>query len=289
MPTYNRAYVLEKTIQSVLNQTYADFELLIRDDCSSDTTAIVVSSLNDSRIKYHHNTNRLRMPENLNEGIRASRGEYVLVCHDHDLYAPTMVEQMVRFLDAHCTALFVHCGVAMIKKDGLLAGRHYIGDYPPITSGQFWLSFMLRRFDCPVCANSMVRSKAYEQYGLYDVNYGFIADVEMWMRLCLHGDVGYIPEALIEVREREQDHEYSGINWTLVDTVLRIQRLYHERAFNGWYRWWRRMRLEARAERYVLAQYLICLLKKDRQAHEEGRRYLKNSGLLLARIIAWGL
>ncbi|PYV89696.1 MAG: hypothetical protein DMG05_13040 [Acidobacteria bacterium] len=289
MPTYNRAHFLKKTIESVLSQSWSGFDLLVRDDCSTDDTEKVVCGIQDHRIHYYRNAQRLKMPDNLNEGIRACDGDYILVCHDHDLYAPSMVAQMVEFLNTHPTALFVHCGIAMIKEDGIPTGRQYIGNYPLLAHGPSWLSFMLGRFDCPVCANSMVRRSAYEQHGLYDPAFGLLADVEMWMRLSLHGDVGYIPQPLIQVRAREQDHEYSGINWTVVDIVLRIQRLYHEHAFTGWYRWWRWMRLEARAERYVLAQYLVSICKKDRRAHEEGRRYLKNSGMLLSRIIAWGL
>ena len=55
---------------------------------------------------------------------------------------------------------------------------------------------------CPVCALTLVRREAHESYGLYDASYGFISDVEMWMRLSMRGDVAYIDKPLIDVRER---------------------------------------------------------------------------------------
>jgi glycosyltransferase involved in cell wall biosynthesis len=286
MPTFGRAHLVSESIRCVLDQTFRDFELLIRDDASPDETQAVVAHFTDPRIRYHRNSSRLGMPRNLNEGIHYSQGDYILVCHDHDLYEPTMIEKMVEFLDGHPSALFVHAGVTFIDQKGLPTGRRYVMGYAPLTRGSRWLELMLSRFDCPVCANSMVRRVAYEQHGLYDTDFGFIADVEMWMRLSLHGDVGYIAEPLIQVRGREPDHEYSGTNWTLIDVVIRIQRLYHTRAFTGICGWRRRLRLASRIDRYLLESFLASIKRKDVRARDEGRQYLRRSGILLSRVAA---
>jgi glycosyltransferase involved in cell wall biosynthesis len=84
--TYNRAHVLGKTIDSILNQTYSNFELLICDDYSPDYTQSVCLQYEDkdSRIRYFRNSKNLRMPNNLNLGISRSQGRYIANIHDGD-------------------------------------------------------------------------------------------------------------------------------------------------------------------------------------------------------------
>jgi glycosyltransferase involved in cell wall biosynthesis len=288
MPTFRRAAVIGETIRSLLDQSFGDFELLVRDDDGEDGTEEVIRSFADPRIRYQRNAQRLRMPGNLNAGIRDTRGEYVLVCHDHDLYDRTLVARMVEFLDANPSALFVHVGLLGIDENGQIAKR-WVGDYPELTPGARWTDRMLSQLDCPVCADSMVRRSAHEQFGLYDPDYGFVSDVEMWLRLSLRGDVGYIAEPLIRLRFREEGHTYAGPSWALIDAILRIQRRYHREVFRGWHRRWRQLRLTARAEYLLLRRYAGCVVRGDVETRAEGRRCLRESGALLARLAARAL
>lgn len=289
MPTFRRASVIGATLRTLLDQRFGDFELLVRDDDGEDGTADVVAALGDPRVRYHRNPERLRMPGNLNGGIRETRGELVLVAHDHDLYDPDLVGRMVEFMDAHPSALFVHTGLLAIGEDGRPTGRSYVADYAPLTPGPRWVDRMLSQVHCPVCADAMVRRVAHERHGLYDPEYGFVADVELWLRLSLQGDVGYLAEPLIHIREREADHEYSGANWELLDTLLQIQRRYHREVFRGWRGPWRRLTLGLRADRLLLRRYLSCIARGDREERAAGRRCLRSSGALLSRIAAAAL
>jgi len=288
MPTFRRAAVIGDTIRSLLDQTYSDFELLVRDDDGEDGTEAVVRGLADPRIRYHRNPQRLRMPGNLNSGIRETVGEYVLVCHDHDLYAPTLVARMVEVLDAHPSALFVHCGAVGIDDSGRTI-ENWVQELPELTDGERWVHRMLENFSSPVTANSMVRRSAHERFGLYDPDYGFVADVEMWMRLSRRGDVAYLAEPLLRLRARETDHEFTGASWPLIGLLLRIQRRYHREVFHGWYGLWRRLRLWVRTERLLLRRYFGCIVRREHEARAEGRRCLRASGAPLARIAAWAL
>jgi len=82
--TYNRAGVLAETIESILNQTFSDFELIISDDCSTDNTETVCRKYaeKDGRIKYFRNEKNLSMPANLNLAISRARGQYIANLHD---------------------------------------------------------------------------------------------------------------------------------------------------------------------------------------------------------------
>src|SRR6266480_3507457 len=88
IPTYNRRTFLPIAITSVLRQTFADFQLIVLDDASTDETASVVTSFQDARISYIRNEINLGMVENWNNGFRLARTEYVAFLHDDDVWEP---------------------------------------------------------------------------------------------------------------------------------------------------------------------------------------------------------
>jgi glycosyltransferase involved in cell wall biosynthesis len=233
MPTYMRAHLLAGSIRTILNQSFEDFELLVQDDCSHDATEKVVHQFKDPRIRYHRNEINLGMPENLNQGIRAARGEYVVVCHDHDLYNWRLLKKMVSLLDEHPSVGMVHTGIALIDQEGCGTGVKYVRGWPTVSAGKQWLRFMLSSFHCPVCANAMVRRSVHEELGLYDPDFGFVADVEMWMRISLAYDIGYIREPLIQVRERDGKAATGQVlHWPILDAIIRMHQRYCQKFYN---------------------------------------------------------
>lgn len=251
MPTYRRATQLGQSVRSLMEGQFSDFELLVCDDGDgTDGTeqALLEACESDKRVVYHRNPRRLGMPGNLNEGIRKARGELVAVCHDHDLYAPDFIQAMVGALERHHSALFAHCGIEIIDQHGNHISKS-VGNWPELSPGLQWLRFMLRRFDCPVCALTLVRRSAHQRYGLYDSNYGFISDVEMWMRLSANGDVAYINRPLVRVRTREQDHpaNWQALRFTL--DLARMQRRYVGRAYGKSFAAMRRIEIDLRLVR----------------------------------------
>jgi hypothetical protein len=108
---------------------------------------------------------------------------------------------------------------------------------------------MLGRPDCPVCALTVVSSDTYQRFGLYDPSYGFVSDVEMWMRLSLYGDVAYVRRPLIQVREREQNRQINQGSLLIDKTVARIHRRYLGLAYAPVQRVSKRLGLELRVAR----------------------------------------
>jgi glycosyltransferase involved in cell wall biosynthesis len=254
MPTYRRPDQIEQSIRSLLAGELQDFELLVRDDGpGNDGTeeAVRIAAQGNARVRYHRNERNLRMPENLNSGIREASGEYIAVCHDHDLYKTQFLSRMVAALEAYPQALFVHSAIEVVDHEDVVCGRH-LADWPEITPGQQWLKIMLRALACPVCALTVVRRKAHEQFGLYDARYGFISDVEMWMRLARHGDVAYIRDPLIQVRTREAEHPELA-NWAKwARAAAEIHRQYIPCAYHGPKRLMRKAALEYRVARALV-------------------------------------
>lgn len=116
LPTYNRGYLIARTIRSVLNQTYTNFELLIIDDASNDNTYEVVSSFSDNRIKYiclEQNT-KGTMPRNV--GIDKSIGEYIAFLDSDDEWLSNKLEEQIKFISKIETENFL-CFTGLIKKN----------------------------------------------------------------------------------------------------------------------------------------------------------------------------
>ena len=111
IPTYNRAHLIKSTIESVQAQTYLNWELLLVDDGSKDSTKEVVEEINDARIKYIYQTNAERSAAR-NNGVNNATGKYVCFLDSDDLYLPmhleTLYQQIVKSNEPVCL-LFTNC------------------------------------------------------------------------------------------------------------------------------------------------------------------------------------
>lgn len=118
IPTYNRANYLVNSVNSVLSQTYKDFELIICDDGSTDDTPTVVSQWDDSRIRYIRHTKNIGRSKNMRSGFDAAQGNYFIKFDDDDALTPEFLEKTVAVLDAEPTVDFVCTNHWVIDKHG---------------------------------------------------------------------------------------------------------------------------------------------------------------------------
>jgi glycosyltransferase involved in cell wall biosynthesis len=233
MPTYRRADHLRHAVQQVLAQTYADFELIICDDASPDETPEVARSFTDPRVRYERNPSNLNIPRILNKLLELARGDLILILHDHDSFHPRLLERMVEAYDRNPELGFVHPGVAWVDPSGGNY-REFLAEYPPIMSGRDLAGQILfaPSFSSPITACSMVSRAAYEKAGMhYDERFGFLSDTDLWLRLCLDHDVGYLREPLLICRERDSGHRYAGISWQMMQWAADIAAVNIERHF----------------------------------------------------------
>jgi glycosyltransferase involved in cell wall biosynthesis len=206
LTTFNRASVLETTVREILDQTFQDFELLIADDCSTDNTEDTVATLmrTDSRIRYLRQPVNVGMPTNLNSAIVATGGEYVANVHDGDVYRQDLLARWIEALARCRQAAFVFNAYEQLALDGS-PERRYCEPLPACFPGRLLIErFYYRRwhFDSPVWGTVMARRAAYERAGLFRAGFGFVSDVDMWLRLAEEYDVAYVPETLIALPSR---------------------------------------------------------------------------------------
>ena len=97
LPTYNRAHCIERTIDSILGQTFTDWELIICDDGSTDNTQLIAERycLRDTRVKYHRNPQNMGLPRNRNTGVSLSRGRLIYFIEDDVVLEPDCLEMLV--------------------------------------------------------------------------------------------------------------------------------------------------------------------------------------------------
>ena len=119
IPTYNRSHYLQYAINSVLNQSYTDYELIICDDASPDDTGTVVSQYQDSRIRYIRHPQNIGRSKNMRSGFSAATGEYFLKFDDDDAIAPEFLAKTVAILDTNPEADFVCTDHWIINADSV--------------------------------------------------------------------------------------------------------------------------------------------------------------------------
>jgi glycosyltransferase involved in cell wall biosynthesis len=204
VPAFNGAPYIGAALTSVLAQTFGDFELLVVDDGSTDGTREVVEGLRDARLRVIGHRFRLGLVANWNRCLELSRGRYVTVFHQDDLMAPDNLEEKVRFLDTERGVGFVHSAVEQIDADGGLVSTSWSDPPGPDHEGRHEGIAYFRRLVSGanvVCAPSVVmRRAAVERVGGFDPRLPFTADWEMWLRLALFHDVGYVARPLVRYR-----------------------------------------------------------------------------------------
>jgi glycosyltransferase involved in cell wall biosynthesis len=272
--TYNRAEALRRSIESLLAQSYANFELIVNDDCSPDNTAEVCAEYakKDQRIRYCRNEKNLRYAGNQNAAMARAQFELVAIVHDGDIYRTDCVEKWVEALLRNPRVGIVFNASDALDDTGKVAVK-YRHPYPPVLDGRDMLDEMFRVYSSPIFGIVMVRKELALTAGRFDESYPILADVDMWMRILLRADVAYINEPLYQIYPREADHVNRGVNWAI---LLEQHRIFTSNAV-------RRFRNEPEEQKRVLLhlhrKYQMRLLRSCLWALRRGRWRLGWAGV----------
>ena len=199
LPTYKRAHVLPSAIQSVLNQTCTNLELIIVDDNSPDATREVVASFDDPRIRYVRNQPNLKLPRALNRGFSLARGEYLTWTSDDNLYDENAIQRMVEILQGGgCDFIYADYYLfADLDADGRPLDIHHDklpGKVQLEKGNHIGACFMYTR-------------GVYEAVGEYDPDLFLVEDYDYFMRIAKRFRLCHIPEPLYYFR-RDDDTLY---------------------------------------------------------------------------------
>jgi glycosyltransferase involved in cell wall biosynthesis len=191
IPTYNCAAFLPTAIESVLAQTYRDFEILVVDDGSTDSTSEIIAPYLD-RVHFICQENR-GLPGARNAGIRASHGEFIALLDADDAWLPEKLElQLPRFADPD--VLIVFSDFSVNYSDGRSLPS-YLAERPLASEGYVIDKYVRSRFLFP--STMLLRRDSMERCGLFDEEMLACEDVELFARLCLQGKVAWIRQPLV--------------------------------------------------------------------------------------------
>lgn len=205
IPTYKGAAHLGRTIDSVLGQSYADFELVVIDDNSPDNTADVVAAYRDPRIRYLRNTSNLGPQGNWNRCLNEALGKYFKLLPHDDLLMPQCLERQVAVLEQDTEkhiALVFSSRKIINAYDQQLAVRGYPGGKSGIIPAKQMINRCIRWGTNLIGEPGSVlcRRKLTEQIGSFDASQPYVIDLDYWFRLLLKGDAYYIAEPMATFR-----------------------------------------------------------------------------------------
>lgn len=192
LPTYNGSQYLKRSIDSCLNQTYKNIELIIVDDCSTDETPNIVRSYKDDRIRYVRNQKNQRLPRSLNVGFTFATGDYLTWTSDDNEFLPEAIAVMLKFLEENKSVDFVYAdNLSKYLDTGETKKRNISG---PAN---------IKERNC-VGACYLYTRKVYETVGGFNPNYELVEDYEYWVRVSKKFRMHYLPQVLYIYGEHSQ-------------------------------------------------------------------------------------
>ncbi len=211
LTSYNHAAFIRKSIDSVLSQSFKDYELIIIDDCSSDDSCDIIESYQDERIQFiKHEYNR---GGGIKEGVENyAKGEYIAIQHSDDFWGDeNKLKKQVDYLDDHKECAAVFTGVQVVNDDDSPYDKEesfYYNIFEQPNRSRFeWLRFFFFYGNCLCHPSILIRKDAYEENGAMEFVYPYrqIPDLLRWTRLCLKHDIYIIPEKLTCFRVHENE------------------------------------------------------------------------------------
>lgn len=192
MPTYNCGRFIEQSIRSVLAQSYADWELIIVDDCSTDKTAEIVASFKDERIRFMCNEQNMGAALTRNRALREAKGKYIAFLDADDLWTPEKLEKQIAFMQRNNYAFTYHDYIEIDEESKPLgiyvSGKKHVNKFD--------------MYSCcwPGCLTVIYDAQVVGQIQISDIRKN--NDSAIWLQVIRKADCFLLPENLAQYRRR---------------------------------------------------------------------------------------
>lgn len=185
LPVFNGEKFISNAINSILRQTHENFELIIVNDCSTDSTSVIISKFADldSRIKIITNPINKKLPASLNIGHQSATGDYITWTSDDNLYESNAFEEYLHYL-LNSQSQIVYSDFDLINDSGSVIKRRTLSEPEFLING-----------NC-VGASFLYKREVYETLGGYDENLFLVEDYDFWLRAFAKFKFKYIPGSL---------------------------------------------------------------------------------------------
>ena len=223
LPTYNGERYIRESIDSILKQSFTDWELIVVNDCSIDSTLRIVSEYAeaDERIRIINNEVNKKLPASLNIGFRNAQGEYLTWTSDDNRYLPDAIGIMVDYLEKNCDTVMVCTGMNIIDSVNV-----YVRTQPRYDSLKMY-------FNNYVGACFMYRKAVLKEVGEYDVSRFLVEDYDYWLRILFYyKKIGYIDDIQYLYRLHENSLTETHLKEIHLQ-LLKLRKDYIDNIFKG--------------------------------------------------------
>ena len=208
IPTYNRAALLAQAIDSVLAQTFADYEVIVVDDGSTDRTAAVVEAVADRRVSLISLPHSGLPARVRNAGIKRARGRYIAFLDSDDLWDPSKLDEQLAALAARPDCRWCHTGGRCIDEAGAPHPRWPM----PRLASEGWIAEPLLRRRAGVNSSSvLVDGALLRDVGGFDETFVWGEDYDLWVRLALRSPIACVRDP--RVQRRIHAIQFVGSGW----------------------------------------------------------------------------
>jgi glycosyltransferase involved in cell wall biosynthesis len=196
IPTYNCAHYLEQAIESAMNQTYRDLEIIVLDDGSTDNTSEVVRKYGTD-IRYIRQANA-GLPAARNRAIESSSGEFLAFLDSDDWWEPSKLAEQVPILEGDPELGLIYTDLRVVHDDGEIIPS-FLASRPLATSGYVFDRLLQSGFILP--STVLMRRTCLDQVGMFDESMRSHEDIELWLRVCQKWKVALVSQPLTHRRQ----------------------------------------------------------------------------------------
>ena len=197
VPAYNDSAYIKDTINSFLNQTYQNIEVIVVDDVSQDDTYEVLKEIKDSRLKVYKNEVNLGMGANWNKCISHANGEFIKLLGADDMLMPNAIELEVSAFLTNPSVILVESDTLLMDSTGKKIGVQKRYHNSGLNNGKSLAKkYLIGNNRFGAAGANMFRKSSFEKYGEFDTNFLNMIDFEFFLRLACHGDIYIIREVL---------------------------------------------------------------------------------------------
>lgn len=207
MPVYNSEKYLIEAIESILNQTLKDFEFIIVDDCSTDSSSELIEryATADKRTRILRNDTNLNIAKARNRGLEVALGKYIATMDSDDRALPTRLEDQVGYLETHLDVAISIGNINVISENGVY---QYMRPYPITDRAIRSKVYRYNPFPNPTI---MCRREVYEKTGTYDDKYVPIDDFDFWIRAGVNFKFGNCNRVVLDYRVRNGSSSHARL------------------------------------------------------------------------------
>lgn len=205
LPIYNGIKYIKQSVNSVLEQQFTDFELLIVDDFSTDGCRAYLHTLTDKRISLFSNEKNMGLFYSLNFLIKKATGPIIKIWSQDDIMYPDCLKEVISFHQRHPQIGFSYSERDFINGEGTFLGKRGLDNTPEIISPQLHskIAFITGSIAGNI-ANVAINKSVLDKVGLFNETMKISGDFEMWVRLAQNHPVGFIKKPLVQFRNHKE-------------------------------------------------------------------------------------